>query len=611
MTNVYWTNASDGNFETASRWSTGVVPGAGDDAIINSAGAPFAVFAHYNDTVNAVATSANATLVIGPFAGGPGNTFTVANGTDNGVNLGSIVVEEGCVFATGGTFDNAGSIRLAPQTGYATVQLDADATFTGGGVITCDGEAHGARIVSASGGDFTLTNVNNTIQVQIIGAGDINLVNRSHGTITNNGTDALRIRTVAGVASTNAGLIEGGAGASLILQQSTFNNSGGVILAAAGSDVSLEGADIIGGMLSSKGAGVVTVDGGYGNSTLDGRTGRLTLSGSLVVEAQATLIVEGAIVNKGVMNLAGVYTHGGVVMLGAKTKLTGGGQVVLGNDAVNALTGAGGADLLTNADNTISGAGLLGAGSMRLINGAHGVIDADYANGLTIDTGRQTINNSGLIETTGGGGLSVVSALDTSGVVEATNGTLSLLGAVTNTGAIIAAGGTVIATGAVSGRGSAIIDSGALEFAKTFSEDVTFTGSGTLELGESRRYKGRITGFSLTGADTLDLSDIGFKSANEATFSGNGASGVLNVTDGTHTAHITLLGDYTGVTFVASSDGHGGAAVTVAKAQAVNAVHTFISAMAGLRSPAGQAIHPDTAATGRENLLSSPRIAIA
>jgi phospholipase C len=42
------------------------------------------------------------------------------------------------------------------------------------------------------------------------------------------------------------------------------------------------------------------------------------------------------------------------------------------------------------------------------------------------------------------------------------------------------------------------------------------------------------------------------------TYSGTASGGTLTVTDGSHTANIALLGNYTASTFVTSSDGHGG-----------------------------------------------------
>jgi hypothetical protein len=61
---------------------------------------------------------------------------------------------------------------------------------------------------------------------------------------------------------------------------------------------------------------------------------------------------------------------------------------------------------------------------------------------------------------------------------------------------------------------------------------------------------------------------------------------VLTVTDGAHTANLHLSGDYTGATFVTSSDGHGGTTVidpTTAKQQ------SFVAAMASFGPHAGAA----------------------
>jgi len=67
---------------------------------------------------------------------------------------------------------------------------------------------------------------------------------------------------------------------------------------------------------------------------------------------------------------------------------------------------------------------------------------------------------------------------------------------------------------------------------------------------------------ALNGSNFLDLSDISFVSGTtKGTYSGNTAGGTLKVTDGTHTANISLLGDYTSSTFVTATDNHGGTLV--------------------------------------------------
>jgi hypothetical protein len=93
--------------------------------------------------------------------------------------------------------------------------------------------------------------------------------------------------------------------------------------------------------------------------------------------------------------------------------------------------------------------------------------------------------------------------------------------------------------GAVTGAGVVVIGDGTLDLASGFSEAVAFTGTtGVLRLARSTTYAATNTGLSRSRADSLDLDDIGFVESTEATFSGTTRSGVLTVTDGTHTAHI-------------------------------------------------------------------------
>jgi len=42
---------------------------------------------------------------------------------------------------------------------------------------------------------------------------------------------------------------------------------------------------------------------------------------------------------------------------------------------------------------------------------------------------------------------------------------------------------------------------------------------------------------------------------------GNNLSGTLMITDGSHTAHLTLLGNYSPTQFTSATDGHGGTVI--------------------------------------------------
>jgi hypothetical protein len=207
---------------------------------------------------------------------------------------------------------------------------------------------------------------------------------------------------------------------------------------------------------------------------------------------------------------------------------------------------------------------------MELVNEAGGVIVGNIGSALTIDTGGATITNAGLVENVGSGGVVVESPID-------------------NTGTLFAAGGTLKLEGAVTGAGIGKINGGTLEAVSTFSQNVAFTGAtGVLELAHSQSYAGTITGFSKSGGTSLDLEDITFTSGKTtASFTGTTTSGVLTVTDGTHTAKIKLTGDYLTSKFTTSSDGHGG--TTIVDPTGPAAVQRFIEAAARM-APATVAI---------------------
>jgi hypothetical protein len=99
-----------------------------------------------------------------------------------------------------------------------------------------------------------------------------------------------------------------------------------------------------------------------------------------------------------------------------------------------------------------------------------------------------------------------------------------------------------------------------IELAGAYSGTITFAAAtGTLKLDHSSTFSGSIAG-QLATSDVIDLADITAGAATVA-YSGNNSPGTLTVSDGTHTAHIGLLGNYSLADFTVSSDGHGGTSV--------------------------------------------------
>jgi hypothetical protein len=358
----------------------------------------------------------------------------------------------------------------------------------------------------------------------------------------------------------NDAILDAADGASYIVTASTTQTVAGLRVAANARLVLSAAMTITDGTDGGIAAGVI--------SLADG--GRLTIGG--VVDETAWI---------GLSAPTGVSE---MVVIGATT-LTGGGDIYMGDKTASAIVGASESAVLTNLD-LIAGAGTIGGGGLTVINGAAGRIRSDVAGKmLIINTGANTITNAGLL-VADGGGMRVMSPVENDGLVKAVT-------ALTFSRGVI-------------GSGVAVIAGGTLRFMGAFDEGVTFMGAGgVLELAYSRFYTQTINGFATDGTDSLDLSDIEFTGANEATFSGNASGGVLTVRDGTHTAHIHLHGNYTGVTFVAATDDQGGTIITdVAKSRAT--VNTFVAAMAGYAADAAASINALSAITTPTTIAANP-----
>ncbi len=355
----------------------------------------------------------------------------------------------------------------------------------------------------------------------------------------------------------------------------------------------------------SQTAGTLMIDTGYqftltgAGNTLSGAVtgpGTLLLHGGSDTLSGVTLSVASAVINVATVTLSGMIslahtvtaTTPALIVAGGGATLTGGGTLSLSNTATNKAVGASASATLTNTSDKILGAGQLGAGSLTLVNGAAGIINGNDAVALIIDTGAATIANAGVIEATGAGGTVVMSA-------------------VANTGTLGAIGGNLTVNGAVTGSGIARINGATANFSGAFNQNVVFGTSGTLELAHSTAYSGVVSGFSKTSTTALDLDDIAYSAGTTtATFSGTAASGVLTVTDGTHTAMIKLSGDYTASSFTVSSDGHGG--TTIVDPPKMGGPVAFIAAAAAFGPPRFAHAYADAAARheGRAMILAGP-----
>ncbi len=453
------------------------------------------------------------------------------------------------------TFENAGTIsktggKVAVVLNGSADRLivDAGAVFAGEVVArNPSGPVTSTLELSATYGSGTLTGFGSQFQ------GFSSLVVDSGASWTLRGTNML----AAGQSLTDSG--------QLTLAGSFSEAAEATVSVSAGAAVTI---GVLGSAFDGtiEGAGTVSVL--DGSETFDGAT--IATAGMTIRGADVTLL--GTITNSAIVLVNG----GGLTVGSGGAVLSGSGSWALSNNAANLVTGLAPTDTLTLAS-ALTGAGQIGDGQLSLDIQAAGSIDASDTQAMVVDTGATGITNAGLIEATGAGGMTIESAL-------------------ANNGMLLVSSTTLTEQDAVSGTGSAEIKSGGtLTFMSAFSENVGFIGTGgELVLFQSQGYSATVSGFSRSGSTSLDLRDIGFVSASEATWSG----GVLTVTDGTHTAHINLAGRFSGSTFIASSDGHGGVLITDP-----TLLREQVAAGFGASSERGSAAEPVTAAAQPLHLL--------
>jgi hypothetical protein len=500
-------------------------------ALVNGAvGKPGAVIDGYKGVVSygGAATFTNFGTVIGE----NGTAVSLTSKTD------VLAIEPGCVFVgslTGGgavlelgsgTWTHAG---LLSSTGGITLSGPITATtFSAfGGLEVGPGASLAMSGNGAVGATQRLILAGTlTTAASLTTTGSLNLSGTLAGTgtlaITGGSATFANGADIAIAKITQSGGTANFTGASTTIAH-PWSQTAGTVTVATGDKATFTGAgNVFDGTLA--GAGTVQFAAGS-----DAWTGTHITATSVIVTG-TTVTLSGAIA----LSHTVVVTSPSLAVAAAGASLTGAGILELTNNATNALKGG----PLTNAAK-IEGSGLISVASLT----NSGTIDANFATALTLTAASGTVVNSGLIENVSTGGLTITSA-------------------VTNTGSLSVTKGTLTVDGAVSGAGTVRISGGTADMAGAFAGAVTFTSAGgTLALAHARTDTVTITGFAKTPITRLDLQDIAFTGAT-VKYSGTTASGTLTVTDGTHTTHITLMGNYLASTFNLANDGSGHVLVT-------------------------------------------------
>ncbi len=419
------------------------------------------------------------------------------------------------------------------------------------------------NFIFGAAGANTLTN-NQTIQGSgNIGDAQMTLVNSATGIIdaNNNGGTPLIIQTSGG--TTNTGILEATTGSQLVLNGSTFANTGGTIQAVgSGSTVELEnGVAITGGTLTTSGGGLIF---DLNTATLSGLT--LSTGSNYQVNNAAVTTLAGTITNNGTISLVSGGNATELTLSGNVT-LAGTGVVTLGNNANNFIFGLVAADILTNNE-TIQGSGNIGAAQMALVNS--GTIDANSGAGSTplILQVSNGVTNAKTLEATNSSELLLNGGTFTNtgvGIIEAlgTGATVQLENAVTINGGMLTSTGTgliedlntatlskvTLSTGsnyqvnnaATTTLVNSFTNNGTFTLASTgndtellISGNVSLNGKGTLVMTSSPQ--DFVLGVASTAILTNNSTIIGGNGANLGdAFMGlvNGATGVINATAGT------------------------------------------------------------------------------
>ncbi len=488
-----------------------------------------------------------------------------------------VLVNDGTSLTLEGTIHNHGTIDVDGDTG-ARLIIDGTVTLDGHGAVMLDG--CGDAIVGGTC-DATLDNVNNTISGfgQIGGCdGSLELINEVKGTIDAN--DPSGILILDPTETTNTGTLKASDGGTLEIESNVDNTSG--MIATAGShssvelvDVTVTGGQLRTGSLTDSSGGVIEIvatDGGA--SLFDGTDQEVTVNGYVNVDPGAALALAGTINVLGTINVDGVA--GADLTIDNAVTLDGSGGFIVLDDHGDAIVSGSDAATLDNFSN-ISGQGRIGDASLSFINDVTGVIDADIDGKTLIVNTASSLTNEGTLEASNGGRLLIKDAVNP-----------------------------------VDAAGYARIEGGTLEFdAAAHLNQVTFdndSGYGELVIGDPKHFSGTISGFagtesatpSLANSDEIDLVGVDYTSE-EFSEHYKSSTGVLTVSDGTHTAKLTFVG-FTG-TFQFESDGSGGTLIfDPPAADKSSALATVDGSLSFADNDAGSALSASVAPEGSNYL---------
>jgi hypothetical protein len=533
-----WTSANETITTTAAMTYTGkFTAGAGD--VLNATGGVLALKGANSFAGGAITGSQRVQLLGGANVTGA-ETFGGSQGVSNLSTLaesgsGAITLGDSSGAAVSFINSSTGVLKIANNNGVALGNAAASRISNSGliektagiGLSTIAASVSGAGTISVQTGVLDLAGASNTLSGLITGAGKIDFSGAS-------------TTLSAGFSANVANMSIFGAGTTVRLLTNLsygggFTLAGGASMLSTGSTLTLTGTSSLGGTI-------------YGLASL------ALIGGAATVTATATINSTTWTSTGTALTFNGGHTYSGSFGASTETMTMGGLLILAGGASLTGLTINGNNQLRFTHAATIAG-GLTLGGTTNVANYAAvsqsggNVVLGDSSGGVTkiINSGSATtwaftddsgivrgnaaassINNNGIIEKSGGTGVSEIGATIVNGAggkLEALSGTLDLQGAITG-------GGSDVVSGAST-----------LEFDSSVASTQTALFQGTdsvLDLTNWAEFSGVLSGFDSSGAsnDTIDVSGpwswVGF----------NQNTGMMTFADGATQHSVKLLGSY-------------------------------------------------------------------
>lgn len=370
-----WVGGASGDWDNPVNWSSGKVPGAADDVVINTANATITHKYGSIESIHSLTTGSTDTL----------------NWSAGSLYISSASTLQGALNLSGGTWLGGGNLTLdklltwtgGTMTGSGTTTANAGIDFSGSGSETLDGRT----LYNASGSTATWSGSNSiglydgavfdneagaTFNINLSGSEAIAIFG-AIGTFKNQGT--VNVAAATNTETINAQLVNSGTVNvnSGVLDLAQVRNSAGTFSAAAGATLGFGGISQLGS--SSKVAGAGTFD--FYGPTVD-VLGTYDITGTTTIKGDATFT--GTLTSLGsTVNISGTANIAKSVSI-PTLNLDGG-----------TLTGPA-ALTVTSTLNWLGGGSMRGTGSTTLANGATLNLGGDATTEI-LDS--RTFNNAG------------------------------------------------------------------------------------------------------------------------------------------------------------------------------------------------------------------------